>query len=79
LAVQLTQDAVGLLRTVSLTAKEYLKTLEDTAALGVIGGLVHDAVIAAAARKANVDRLLTLNVPHFLLVWPQGRDIICRP
>jgi predicted nucleic acid-binding protein len=78
LAVQLAQDAVGLLQTVSLTAKEYLRTLEDAAAMGVIGGLIHDAVIAAAARKANVDRLLTLNVPHFLLVWPQGRDIICE-
>ena len=79
LAVQLAQGAVGPLQTVSLTAEEYLETLEDAATKGVVGGLVHDAVIAAAARKASVERLLTLNVPHFLLVWPQGRDIICRP
>jgi len=47
--------------------------------LGLTGGIVYDALIAFAARKAKVDRMLTFNVSNFRRVWPEGGDRIIAP
>ena len=64
---------------ISLTAKEYLSTIKRLSAFGLRGGVVYDALIAKVAAKAKVNRLLTLNVKHFKLVWPEGEEIITLP
>ncbi len=51
--------------TVALTGPESWQVLRRQAAAGVTGGRVYDAHIAACARKARVDEILTWNVRHF--------------
>ncbi len=64
---------------VPLTARDYAAVLNDMGELGLSGGVVYDALIARAARKASADRLLTLNPDDFRRVWPDGTDAITGP
>ena len=57
---------------VSLDTEEQVLAIRETALQGMTGGIVYDALIARAARKAKVDVLLTLNESHFKKVWPDG-------
>ena len=66
-------------RVVALDAAEFADLLRDVARLGLSGGVIHDAVIARAARKARVDTLLTLNVADFRRAWPEGHAVISAP
>lgn len=61
---------------VTLTAADYDRTVERMATLGLGGGAVYDALIARAAEKASVDKLVTFNVADFERVWPEGRSVI---
>jgi predicted nucleic acid-binding protein len=64
---------------VALTAEEYTQVMSDLAARGLGGGPTYDALIAAVARKAGVDLLLTLNPNHFLRVAPDLASRIQEP
>jgi predicted nucleic acid-binding protein len=64
---------------VPFTARDYRAVVADTAAAGMAGGVIYDALIARAALKKDVDRLLTLNPRHFVRVWPEGRERITLP
>ena len=50
---------------VSLTSPEYWSLLEEASTAGIAGGQLYDALIAACARKARVQLLLTWNLAHF--------------
>jgi hypothetical protein len=45
----------------------------------IIGGASYDGLIAYAAEKAKVDKLLTLNSEDFLRVNPTAANIISEP
>jgi predicted nucleic acid-binding protein len=64
---------------IALTAEEYTRVVSDLAARGIGGGPTYDALIAAAARKAQVDLLLTLNPNHFSRVAPDLAHLIREP
>ena len=66
-------------RIISLTPAEYSSTIKSLSEMGLIGGTIYDALIAKVAQKANVERLLTLNIDHFRRVWPEGDDKIIAP
>lgn len=66
-------------RIVALGRRDYTVVLQELADLGLSGGIVYDALIARAARKAHVDRLLTLNPDDFRRVWPTGQSVIASP
>jgi len=53
---------------VALDAEDYLETVREAAALGVVGGTSYDALIAACALKAKADVLYTWNTGHFVLL-----------
>ena len=65
--------------TVSLTAKEYVETIEHLADRGHSGGIVYDALLIACARKAKAGRIYTLNPRHFRLVAPDLAPRIAEP
>ena len=50
---------------VHLTAEETWRTLREAPRLGIIGGQTYDALIAAAAIKAEASVLLTWNLRNF--------------
>lgn len=70
------ESAIGV---IELSAADYRFVLDDVKQLGLTGGIVYDALIAFAARKAKVDRLLTFNASDFKRVWPEGVDRIVAP
>ena len=53
---------------VALDAADYLATIREAAAVGVVGGTSYDALVAACALKAKADVLYTWNIGHFLLL-----------
>ena len=64
---------------VSLSMSDYKSTVEDVADLGLRGGTVYDALIAKAAQKSKVERLLTFNPDDLTRVWPDGESILFVP
>jgi predicted nucleic acid-binding protein len=55
----------GKAATAALTGGEVCRLLRKEAGAGTAGGRVYDRLIAASARKAGADELLTWNVRHF--------------
>jgi predicted nucleic acid-binding protein len=52
-------------RAVALTSRMYTDVLNDLVRRALAGGRAYDAVIAACARHAGADVLLTFNTRHF--------------
>lgn len=55
---------------VALDQNEYFTALEASAAAGVAGGGIYDAVLAHCALKAKVQAIYTWNVKHFKRLGP---------
>lgn len=51
--------------TIALTAIETWRALRALAGAGINGGRIYDGCIAASARKARCDEILTWNTRHF--------------
>jgi predicted nucleic acid-binding protein len=64
---------------VQLSTTDYRAVLQSQAALGLAGGSIFDALIAAAAKKVHADVLLTLNLRDFERVWPDHGGRIRHP
>ena len=73
------QNVESAAKIVSLSTADYRKVLDRAAELGFFGGAVYDGLIARAAEKAGVDRLLTFNPNDFRRVWPEGRSLLVVP
>jgi predicted nucleic acid-binding protein len=73
------ENVVRRARVVALAAADYRATIKQLAGGGLAGGVVYDALIARAAQKAGVDRLLTLDADDFERVWPDGSGKIAAP
>ena len=64
---------------VSLSSADYISTLNRMSDHGLSGGIVYDALAVKAAQKAEVDRILTLNIRDFKRIWPEGIARIAEP
>jgi predicted nucleic acid-binding protein len=51
---------------VSLTDQEYFKALEESAAIGIVGGAIYDALLAHSALKAKARTIYTWNMKDFV-------------
>ena len=80
-------DAAGMIRAnlqdrlklVSLTPGEQMEVVVSAGAVGARGGAVYDLLVLGAARKAHADRILTLNLRHFMAFAPDLTDRITEP
>jgi predicted nucleic acid-binding protein len=70
------ENVTGKARIVSLAGRDYALVLQALALAGQPGAVIYDALIARAAQKARVDRLVTLNPRDFLRVWPDGASVV---
>ena len=66
-------------RLVPLDGADYEAAIADLAGRGIAGAALYDGIIAAAARKAGADRLLTLNLRDFTRVWPGPPGVVAAP
>ena len=73
------ENIEGKAEVVSLGASDYAAVVRQLSELGLSGGVVYDALIARAAQKSRVDRLLTFNARDFLRVWPEGAEFLTVP
>jgi predicted nucleic acid-binding protein len=73
------ENIVPISKIISLTPGEYKSAIKQISELGLVGGIIYDALIAKVAQKSKVERLLTLNIDHFSQAWPDGKKIISLP
>jgi predicted nucleic acid-binding protein len=59
------------LSVIALDADEYADLLEKAAAMGVVGGAIFDAILAACALKSGAKTIYTWNVRHFGRFGPE--------
>jgi len=67
-AALLVQEIEHRLTLVWLDGDEYLAAIDRIAGMGIVGGAVYDALIAACAAKARADVVYTWNTAHFMLL-----------
>jgi len=72
-------DYLPCLRVTVLSATETLRAMRDCHSRGVQGGAIFDYLHLAAARKAQADRIYTLNASHFRAFHRAGDPEIVRP
>ena len=58
---------------IALTGDEYTDALQASAALGIVGGGIYDAMLAHCAIKANAEAIYTWNARHYTLC---GSDVV---
>jgi predicted nucleic acid-binding protein len=75
----LKQNVLARFETVAITAREYHRTIAALADAAIVGGATYDAIHAACARKAGVDRIYTFNLSHFVRVAPDLRERLAAP
>lgn len=59
------------LTVVSLNEQEYFKALEESAAIGIVGGAIYDALLAHSALKAKARTIYTWNMKDFVRLGPE--------
>jgi predicted nucleic acid-binding protein len=64
---------------ITCTKNDHFSILQMLMENQIIGGASYDGLIAYAAEKAKVDKLLTLNSEDFLRVNPTAANIISEP
>ncbi len=67
-AAVLVQEIKNRLTLVWLDGNEYFAAIDRISAMGIVGGAVYDALIAACAGKARADIVYTWNTAHFYVV-----------
>ena len=53
------------LAVISLSGDEYAEALETSAALGIVGGNIYDAMLAHCAIKAGTETIYSWNAKHY--------------
>lgn len=64
---------------IALSAEDVFRTVRQTAALKLPGGIIYDALLMACARKVNAEHIYTWNEKHFRMVAPDLADRIVTP
>lgn len=59
------------LATIALTNQEYVEALTTSAALSIIGGNIHDAMLARCALKSGAEIIYTWNTKHYAQCGPE--------
>lgn len=64
---------------IALSAEDVFRTVRQTAALKLPGGIIYDALLMACARKVNAEHIYTWNEKHFRMVAPDLAGRIVTP
>ena len=56
---------------VALTGDEYADALQSSAALGIVGGGIYDAMLAHCAVKADAEAIYSWNGRHYAQCGPE--------
>jgi hypothetical protein len=64
---------------IALDGDEYADALEASAALGIVGGGIYDAILAHCAIKAHAEAIYTWNGRHYAQCGPEVTQRLQRP
>ena len=64
---------------VGLTGDEYPEMLQTYADLGIVGGAIYDALLAACALKTGAEKLFTWNLRHYGQFGPNVTRLLQTP
>ena len=64
---------------VALNGDEYVKAIRESAALGIAGGGIYDALLGYCALKAKAERIYSWNVKHFERLGPAIANRVKTP
>jgi predicted nucleic acid-binding protein len=67
------------LTVVALNADEYGDMLQKFTSIGIVGGAIYDALLAACAIKAKAETLFTWNLRHYGQFGPEVTRILKTP
>lgn len=67
------------LQPISLDDAEFVRTLQNVAAQGIVGGATYDAMIAECAIKVNAQTIYTWNARHFLRLGKAVASRVAQP
>jgi predicted nucleic acid-binding protein len=56
---------------ITLTADDYFSAIQEAATMGVVGGMIYDALLARCAVKAEAEIIYTWNQKHFQQFSPE--------
>ena len=75
----LKREVIPYFQIVPLEQDDYLAMIQDLVNKGLFGPVTYDALIIHAARKINVDLIVTLNLDDFHRVAPEFASQIIEP
>jgi len=64
---------------IALDRDEYAEMLRSSAAAGVVGGAIYDALLAGCALKSGAEMIYTWNVRHYRLLGPEVTEGLRTP
>lgn len=64
---------------IALDGEEYAEALQTSAAVGIVGGAIYDAMLAQCAFKANADTIFTWNIRHYAQCGPDVKVRLRAP
>jgi predicted nucleic acid-binding protein len=64
---------------IALTDEDCVRTIEDNAGLGIVGGTIYDALLARCAVKAKAETIYTWNIRHYQLLGPNITKRLSTP
>jgi predicted nucleic acid-binding protein len=78
-AVEILMDLAEYVKPIPLVATDYQRAIALMAQLNLPGGGIFDAVIAQAALKTSVDRLMTFNAKDFVRLGQEISALVQVP
>jgi predicted nucleic acid-binding protein len=74
------ENVLKYFKTVSCSGNDYATLLREAAGIGLLGGMIYDALLMKCASKAEVDRVYTLNLKHFqTIASPEMAAVLSAP
>jgi predicted nucleic acid-binding protein len=64
---------------ITLDSREYCSAIREAAGVGVVGGMLYDALLARCARKAGAEVIYTWNLQHFRRLGPEVAKRVRTP
>jgi len=64
---------------ITLDSREYYSAIREAAGVGIVGGMLYDALLARCARKAAAEVIYTWNLQHFRRLGPEIAKRIKTP
>jgi len=64
---------------IALSGEEYADALQTSAALGIVGGGIYDAMLAHCALKAQSEVIYSWNTRHYALCGPEMTRLLQTP